>query len=95
MYFERRLFENRQVLAGATGPFIEIPEELWADEIKAMGPRRVYWHNNNLALVLTETQTLEEGLYIGVPISSYMAQSDATIQFTPQENGFYTFKKNR
>jgi len=78
-----------------TGPFLEIPPELWAAPIAQLNPRRVYWHQNNLAVVLAETGATETGLYIGVPISSYAIQDDDTIQFTPEADGLYRFSKKR
>jgi hypothetical protein len=79
----------------ASGPFIEIPPELWHPAIAALQPRRVYWHQDNLAVVLTETDATETGLYIGVPISSYAVQNDDTIQLTPEADGLFRFSKKR
>jgi hypothetical protein len=78
-----------------TGPFIDIPPELWHPAIAALQPRRVYWHQNNLAVVLAETDATETGLYIGVPISSYVVQNDDTIQLIPEAAGLFRFSKKR
>ncbi|MFN2136518.1 MAG: hypothetical protein ACK2UK_11225 [Candidatus Promineifilaceae bacterium] len=79
--------------AAADGPFIEVPPTLWAAEIMALDPLRVYWHLNNLAVVLSEDETIEEGLYIGVPISSYMPQENELVQFAAQADGSLRFTK--
>ncbi len=77
------------------GPFLEISADLWHPAIADLQPLRVYWHQNNLAVVLEETDATESGLYIGVPISSYMPQSDETIQLTHEADGLLRFSKKR
>ena len=74
-----------------TTPAAEIPKEFWAPEIEALEPLRVYWHNNNLAIVLRDSSAEVDGMYVCVPISSYSPGSDDTIQLTfGQET--YVFK---
>jgi len=77
-----------------TTPATEIPQEFWAPEIEALKPRKVYWHNNNLAIVLRDSSGEVDGMYICVPISSYSPGSGDTIQLIfGQET--YTFKVKR
>jgi len=68
----------------------EIPNEFWAPEIKNMEPLKVYWHNNNLAIVLRDSRGEVDGMYIYVPISSYLPGGD-TIQLTFGQE-IYTFR---
>jgi hypothetical protein len=59
----------------------EIPKAFWAAEIEALNPLAVYWHNNNLAVVLNNAGGETDGPYIYLPISSYRPVND-TIQLT-------------
>ena len=68
----------------------EIPDMFWAVKIKNLKPQKVYWHNNNLALVLNDSSSEENGIYICVPISSYLHHSDI-IQLTFEQKS-YKFK---
>lgn len=69
----------------------EIPKEFWAQEIEDLEPLKVYWHNNNLAIVLRDSSGEVDGMYVYVPISSYWPGSGDMIQLTfGQET--YTFK---
>lgn len=63
-----RFNESRQ----GSGEILEVHAECWAPEIADLEPRGVYWHNNNLAVVLSEAEAEADGLYLYVPISSYM-----------------------
>jgi hypothetical protein len=66
---------------GEETSFGEIPEAFWAAEIEALNPLAVYWHNNNLAVVLSNAGSEAHGLYIYLPISSYRPVNN-TIQLT-------------
>lgn len=84
---------NQSDAIRSNGPFLEIPPGLWADPIQALNPLRIYWHNNNLAIVLSEADDVEQGLYLGVPISSYMPQNDDLVTFHEQADGTLHFSK--
>jgi len=86
---------NQSDASRGDGPFIEIPPNLWAIPIAELQPLRVYWHQNNLAVVLTETTTTEEGLYIGVPISSYTPENDETVELIRTNDNQLQFRKKR
>ncbi|MFZ5808978.1 MAG: hypothetical protein ACOY16_06830 [Chloroflexota bacterium] len=62
---------NRSGMREATSP-AEIPQELWAPEIEDLKPLKVYWYNNNLAIVLKNSSSDVNGIYVYVPISSYL-----------------------
>ncbi|MFO7537694.1 MAG: hypothetical protein R6X32_06500 [Chloroflexota bacterium] len=71
----------------------EIPEAFWAAEIEALNPLAVYWHNNNLAVVLNSAGAETDGAYIYLPISSYWPPND-TMQLTfGQETYLFAVKK--
>lgn len=59
----------------------EIPSELWSKEIKKLKPLKVFFHNNNLAFLFNESENEVNGIYIYIPISSYLPTDD-TIQLT-------------
>jgi hypothetical protein len=46
-------------------------------------------------VVLTESSTTEEGLYIGVPISSYAPENDEIIEFIRTDDNQIRFRKKR
>lgn len=52
----------------------EIPQEYWADPIKALKPIRVYKHRVNIVVVQRVKDEVEEGKYIYIPISSYLPE---------------------
>jgi len=61
-----------------------IPNKYWDKEMKALDPVRIYTHMVNVVVVQRESDTLEEGKYIYLPISSYLPQSgDDGFTFTP------------
>jgi len=51
-----------------------IPPNCWANAIKLLNPTRVYSHRVNIVVVLEKSEdgSIEEGLYIYIPISSYL-----------------------
>ncbi len=57
-----------------------IPPECWEEPIRCLKPVRVYLHRVNVVVVTNETKEQEEGLYICIPISSYIP--DARDGFT-------------
>ena len=75
--------------------FNEIPVEYWVPEIEAMEPINVYSHNNNIAIVLEETETEEKGIYVNVPFSSYAPISDDNVAFTAIESFIYAFVRKK
>ena len=52
-----------------------IPSGLWADPIRALHPVRVYMHHYNTVIVLKESDGFEEGVYVCLPISSWIPRS--------------------
>ena len=54
----------------------EIPENLWPAEISALDPIQVYFHNNNLAILLDDINTKINGIYVYVPISSFYPEGE-------------------
>ncbi len=75
--------------------FNEIPNELWASEIEAMEPIRVYSHNNNIVIVLVDTNDREEGIYVYVPFSSYLPESDENVEYTVIDDDIYEFIRRK
>ena len=63
-------FNHSDIKSKSSTP--EIPPELWAVEIKKLKPLKVFYHNNNLALLFNESENEINGIYIYVPISSYL-----------------------
>jgi hypothetical protein len=58
----------------------EIAPEYWADAVKDHKPVRVYTHRANIVLVLrVDKDGTEEGLYIHIPVSSFIPQTGARI----------------
>jgi len=59
-----------------------IPEELWGEAIEQLDPIRVEFDRVNVAIVLKESQTSEEGYYCIPLISSYLPVDKKNITFT-------------
>jgi len=84
-------------------PGNEIARELWGPAILRLKPVRVYDDRVNVAIVLKENAKVEEGLYVRIPISSYLPVSDQRFSRfvrlsqprdeTPGELYRYTMKK--
>ncbi len=68
----------------------DIPREFWGAEIEGLNPLKVYWHKNNVAIVLRDFTSEVDGIYVYVPISSYLPMGD-TIQLTFGQEP-YSFK---
>ena len=61
----------------------DVPQEFWGEAIKELKPVRVYMHNVNVVVVLRASGPTEEGLYIYIPISSYIPMTgDGGFTFT-------------
>lgn len=65
----------RAVSAGEVKPSTHIPPLYWADRIRALEPLRIYTHRVNLVVVQEQSGQVEKGLYIHIPISSYLPES--------------------
>jgi len=83
---------NKSGLHTAETPFAEIPEEIWTEEIKRLAPLKVYWHNNNLAVVFENFEEPWDGIYVYVPISSYWPGNVETIELALEEGKTYKFR---
>lgn len=63
---QARLVKARRTSTG------DVPPEFWVGALKELNPRRVYLHRVNVVAVLRAEGQSEEGLYICLPISSYI-----------------------
>ncbi|HEX8373298.1 MAG TPA: hypothetical protein VF585_10990 [Chthoniobacterales bacterium] len=70
-----------------------IPHEDWPPEIRRLKPVVVYSDRANLAIVLSRTETKESGLYVFLPVSSYIPTTGNGWQFETQPNGIYRFTR--
>jgi len=62
----------------------EIPKAFWAREIVDLHPLRVYSHRVNIVVAQKESDSVEEGTYIVLLISSYLPTSgDDGFTFDP------------
>ena len=61
----------RAINAGETDPSDTIPAVYWAERIKQLKPLRVYKHRVNIVVVQEESESVEKGKYIYIPVSSY------------------------
>ncbi len=62
----------------------DIPSVYWAERIKALRPLNVYSHRSNIVVVQKLTGAREEGLYINLPISSYVPEAHVDgFEFVP------------
>ncbi len=48
----------------------EISSIYWADRVKSLDPIRVYMHRYSIVIVQSQNGGIEEGKYVGIPISS-------------------------
>jgi len=93
------------VNAGTEEPGADIPPAYWAERIKALQPLKVYTHRVNIVVVQRVTDGIEEGIYIYIPISSYLpSPGDDGFEFTPNPktgntytlgDGIFEFKRTR
>ena len=74
--------DSRQTGQVAAGD--DIPAVWWAERIKALRPIKVYSHRSNIVVVQKLTGAREEGLYINIPISSYVPEAHVDgFEFVP------------
>ena len=76
-----------------------IPASMWGDTIKQLKPLRVINDRVNIKIVTAETEDIEAGFYVNLPISSYAPQQSDFIEFVllnqPTDvifGGLYRFK---
>lgn len=84
----------RHVKAGRTLAG-DIPANLWGEAITRLKPIRVYLHRVNVVAVLKADAGREEGLYIYIPISSYLPRNgDDGFAFTKVDRDIQKFSRN-
>ncbi len=79
-----------------------IPPRYWTEAVRALHPLRVYVHETNVAVVQKMVGDVEHGIYISVPVSSYLPRSgDDGFEFTPDPRtarrvtGIYEFRRTK
>lgn len=84
----------RQVRATRTSEG-EVPPELWGDALKELKPLRVYFHRVNVVAVLRSDGRTEEGLYVSLPISSFIpTQGTDGFAYTPVAREVSAYRRN-
>lgn len=88
---------EQAVDAGEVGPSTEIPAVFWSAPIRHLNPVKVYRHKGNFVVVQKTSDSIEEGLYIYNPISSYFPRSgdDGFVVFTPLGGDGFEFQFKR
>lgn len=82
-------------IKSAPKPGTDVPPASWSEAIRRLHPQRVYFHRVNLVAVLETRAGAEAGLYIYIPISSYLPRSgDDGFTFTPMERDICQFTRN-
>ena len=91
------------VNAGTEESGADIPPAYWAEGIRSLQPLKVYTHRVNIVVVQRLIDGIEEGMYIYIPISSYLPEpGDDGFEFTPNPktgntytlgNGIFEFKR--
>lgn len=85
----------RAINAGTEKRSENIPEQYWADGIKALKPVKVYKHRTNIVVVQRVLGETEEGKYIYIPVSSYIPQSgDDGFTFTEHKDNVYDYTRS-
>lgn len=85
----------RAVHAGKEKVSDDIPEQCWADGIKALKPVKVYLHRVNIVAVQRVSSETEQGKYIYIPVSSYIPQSgDDGFTFTEHKDDVYDYRRS-
>ncbi len=82
----------RSFSAGQEPTSEDIPRQFWARDIVALYPLRVYSHRVNIVVVQKESESVEEGTYICLLISSYLPTSGDdgfTFHPDPMDNGIW------
>lgn len=73
-----------------------VPEKYWGQAIRKLGPIRVFIDRANIAVVTSEDETHQSGVYIVTVISSYRPQDEAGREFSAdREAGVLRFKFSR
>jgi hypothetical protein len=54
----------------------EIPKEFWGEALTKLKPVRVMYDRVNVAIVLQDSDKIEQGLYVSLAISSYLPNHD-------------------
>lgn len=76
-------------------PQENIPEQCWSELIRALDPLRVYTHRANVVVALKANGYVEEGVYIYIPISSYLPVSgDDGFVFSDLVESCYMYKRS-
>lgn len=73
-----------------------IPRSLWGTPIQKLKPLRVYRHRVNVAVVTSENEREERGIYFKVPTSSYLPKDRPGMKYrwdSDSENLKYVFTK--
>lgn len=74
----------------------DIPSRYWTDPIHALQPIEVYTHRVNVVVVQKISKGVESGIYIYIPISSYLpTNGDDGFTFTPAGESVYRFSRSR
>ena len=93
--YETHVQYVRAVNAGTEKLSEDIPEQYWADGIKALKPIKVYRHRTNIVAVQRLSSETEQGKYIYIPVSSYIPQSgDDGFTFTEQKDNVYDYRRS-
>jgi hypothetical protein len=81
---------NSFIKAGsAKGPpqSFEISKDHWSPELRALKPLKVYVHMVNVVVVQKLADQNEEGLYVYIPVSSYLPMDGVDgFRLTPKPN---------
>ncbi|MBN1456928.1 MAG: hypothetical protein JW912_03655, partial [Sedimentisphaerales bacterium] len=76
-------------------PQENIPEQYWSGLIRALKPLRVYTHRSNVVVTLKVHDYIEEGVYISIPISSYLpVNGDDGFMFGNLVEDCYMYKRS-
>ena len=76
-------------------PQEDIPEQYWTGLIRALKPLRVYTHRANVVVALKVCNYVEEGVYIYIPISSYLPVSGSDgFMFSSLVEDCYMYKRS-
>ncbi len=85
---------EKAVRAGDAETSAGIPAQFWSPPILDLKPIKVYTHRVNLVVVQETSDSIEKGLYIYVPISSYIPISgDDGFVFTSLGDNVFQFKR--
>ena len=72
-----------------------ILEQYWSGLIRALKPLRVYTHRANVVVALKVNNYIEEGVYISIPVSSYLpVTGDDGFMFSDLVEDCYMYKRS-